>query len=149
MSRLSAGPPGPRQARRLGLLLVCPNISSKVEDRESRPVRQRGKIIRPIDTPRLTAASIGVSRKMGEVLNHAGADWEPRLLANLYAAAALAADDAHGDEHGLISSTTESTKPISRRFSTWPRRRLSQVTPNPITCTTAVAAARRPLPSAG
>jgi hypothetical protein len=38
---------------------------------------------------------------MGEVLNHAGAQWE--LLANLYAAAALAADDAHGEEHGLIS----------------------------------------------
>ena len=40
---------------------------------------------------------------MGDVLNHAGADWEPRLLANLYAGAALAADDAYGEEHGLIS----------------------------------------------
>jgi hypothetical protein len=36
-------------------------------------VRQRGKIVRPIDTPRLTAATVGVSRKMGEVLNQAGA----------------------------------------------------------------------------
>jgi hypothetical protein len=66
-------------------------------------VRQRGKIVRPIDTPRLTAATVGVSRKMGEVLNQAGAQWEPRLLANLYAAAALEADDAHGEEHDLIS----------------------------------------------
>ena len=66
-------------------------------------MRQRGKIVRPIDTPRLTAATVGVSRKMGEVLNQAGAQWEPRLLANLYAASALEADDAHGEEHDLIS----------------------------------------------
>lgn len=66
-------------------------------------MRQRGKIVRPIDLPRLSAATVGVSRKMGEVLNQAGAQWEPRLLANLYAAAALEADDAHGEEHGLIS----------------------------------------------
>jgi hypothetical protein len=66
-------------------------------------VRQRGKIVRPSDTSRLTAATVGVSRKMGEVLNRAGAQWEPRLLANLYAAAALEADDAHGEEHDLIS----------------------------------------------
>lgn len=66
-------------------------------------MRQRGKIVRPIDTPRLTAATVGVSRKMGEVLNQAGAQWEPRLLANLYASAALAADDAHGEEHEMIS----------------------------------------------
>ena len=66
-------------------------------------MRQRGKIVRPIDTPRLTAATVGVSRKMGEVLNQAGAQWEPRLLANLYASAALQADDAHGEEHDLIS----------------------------------------------
>ena len=66
-------------------------------------MRQRGKIVRPIDTPRLTAATVGVSRKMGEVLNHAGSHWEPRLLANLYAAAALEADDAHGEEHDLLS----------------------------------------------
>jgi hypothetical protein len=57
-------------------------------------VRQRGKIVRPIDTPRLAAATAGVSRKMGDVLNRAGAQWEPRLLANLYAASALEADDA-------------------------------------------------------
>jgi hypothetical protein len=66
-------------------------------------VRQRGKIVRPIDTPRLTAATVGISRKMAEVLNQAGAQWEPRLLANLYAASALGADDAHGEEHDLIS----------------------------------------------
>jgi len=66
-------------------------------------VRARGKVVRPIDTPRLTAASVGVSRKMGEVLNHAGAQWEPRLLANLYAAAAVEADDEHGRGHGLIT----------------------------------------------
>jgi hypothetical protein len=66
-------------------------------------VRQRGKIVRPIDTPRLTAATVGISRKMGDVLNRAGAQWEPRLLASLYAAAALEADDAHGEEHDLIS----------------------------------------------
>ena len=66
-------------------------------------MRQRGKIVRPIDTPRLTAATVGVSRKIGEVLNQAGAQWEPRLLANLYAASALEADDAHGEEHDLIS----------------------------------------------
>ena len=40
---------------------------------------------------------------MGDVLNRAGAQWEPRLLANLYAAAALRADDAHGEEHDLIT----------------------------------------------
>jgi hypothetical protein len=40
---------------------------------------------------------------MGDVLNHAEAQWEPRLLANLYAAAALHADDAHGAEHDLIT----------------------------------------------
>jgi hypothetical protein len=40
---------------------------------------------------------------MGDVLNHAGAQWEPRLLASLYAAAALAADDAHGEEHAGAS----------------------------------------------
>ena len=28
--------------------------------------------------------------------------WTPRLLANLYAASALEADDAHGEEHDLI-----------------------------------------------
>jgi hypothetical protein len=39
---------------------------------------------------------------MGQVLNHAGADWEPRPLASLYAAA-LEADDAHGAEHDLIT----------------------------------------------
>ena len=65
-------------------------------------MRQRGKIVRPIDTPRLTAATVGVSRKMGDVLNRAGAQWDPRLLANLYAAA-LEADDAYGEEHDLIS----------------------------------------------
>lgn len=67
------------------------------------PVRARPKIVRPIDTPRLTAASVGVARKMGEVLNNAGAQWEPRLLANLYAAAAVQADDAHGAEHELVT----------------------------------------------
>jgi hypothetical protein len=40
---------------------------------------------------------------MGDVLDQAGAQWEPRLLANLYAAAALEADDAHGEERDLIS----------------------------------------------
>jgi hypothetical protein len=40
---------------------------------------------------------------LGDVLNHAGAEWEPRLLANLYAAVALEADEAHGEEHDLIS----------------------------------------------
>jgi hypothetical protein len=40
---------------------------------------------------------------MGDVLNRAGAQWEPRLLASLYAAAALGADDAHGEEHDLIT----------------------------------------------
>ncbi len=40
---------------------------------------------------------------MGEVLNNAGAQWEPRLLANLYAAAAVEADDAHGAEHDLVT----------------------------------------------
>jgi hypothetical protein len=34
-----------------------------------------------VDTPRLTAAAVGVSRKMAEVLNQASAQWEPRLLA--------------------------------------------------------------------
>lgn len=66
-------------------------------------MRQRGKIVRPIDTPRLTAATVGVSRKMGEVLNSAGAQWEPRLLSNLYASAALEADDAHGEAYDLVS----------------------------------------------
>jgi hypothetical protein len=66
-------------------------------------VRQHDRIVRPIDTPRLTAATRGVSRRMGDVLNRAGAQWEPRLLANLYAAAALRADDAHGEEHDLIT----------------------------------------------
>jgi hypothetical protein len=66
-------------------------------------MRAHGKIVRPLDTPRLTAAATGVSRKMGDVLNQAGAQWEPRLLANLYAAAALEADDAHGTEHNLIT----------------------------------------------
>jgi hypothetical protein len=65
-------------------------------------VRQRGKIVRPLDTPRLTAATVGVSRTMGDVLNQAAAQWEPRLLANLYAGAALEADDAHAEEHDLI-----------------------------------------------
>jgi hypothetical protein len=74
-------------------------------------VRQRGKIVRPIDTPRLTAATVGVGRKMGDVLNHAGARWEPRLLANLYAAAALEADDVHGEEHHLISQHYGISKP--------------------------------------
>jgi hypothetical protein len=40
---------------------------------------------------------------MGDVLNRAGAQWEPRLLATIYAAAALEADDAHGTEHELIT----------------------------------------------
>jgi hypothetical protein len=66
-------------------------------------MQARDKIVRPVDTPRLTAATVGVSRKMGDVLNRAGAQWEPRLLANLYAAAALEADDAHGAEHDLIT----------------------------------------------
>lgn len=68
----------------------------------SRP-QTRQQINRPLATPRLTAATTGVSRKMGEVLNHAGADWEPRLLANLYAAAALQADDAHGTDRDLVT----------------------------------------------
>ena len=66
-------------------------------------MRDRAKIVRPIDTPRLQAATVGVSRKMGDVLNRASADWEPRLLASLYAAAALEADDGHGSEHDLIT----------------------------------------------
>ncbi len=67
-------------------------------------MRARPKIVRPIDTPRFTAASVGVARKMGDVLNHTGARWEPRLLANLYAAAAaVEADDAHGVEHDLVT----------------------------------------------
>lgn len=66
-------------------------------------MRAHGKIVRPIATPRLTAAALGVSRKMGDVLNRASAQWEPRLLASLYAAAALEADDAHGSEHDLIT----------------------------------------------
>ena len=68
-----------------------------------RPMRPRGTIVRPLDTPRLTAAASGVSRKMGGVLNRASAQWEPRLLAALYAAAALEADDAHGAKHHLIT----------------------------------------------
>jgi hypothetical protein len=67
------------------------------------PVREHDRIVRPIDTPRLTAATRGVSQRMGDVLNRAGAQWEPRLLANLYAAAALGAADAHGEEHDLIT----------------------------------------------
>lgn len=63
----------------------------------------RPTIVRPIDTPRLNAAGRGVSTKMGEVLNHANADWNPQLLAGLYAAAALEADDAHAAERGLIT----------------------------------------------
>jgi hypothetical protein len=66
-------------------------------------MRPRGTIVRPLDTPRLTAATTGVSRKMGDVLNRASAQWEPRLLAALYAAAALEADDAHGAMHDLIT----------------------------------------------
>ena len=66
-------------------------------------MRHHDRIVRPIDTPRLTAATRGVSQRMGDVLNRAGAQWEPRLLANLYAAAALHADDAHGEEHNLIT----------------------------------------------
>jgi hypothetical protein len=37
---------------------------------------------------------------MADVLNRSNAQWEPRLLADLYAAAALEADDARGIEHG-------------------------------------------------
>jgi hypothetical protein len=66
-------------------------------------VRARGKIVRPLATPRLSAATVGVSRQMGEILNRASAQWEPRLLAHLYASAALEADDAHGEEHELIT----------------------------------------------
>jgi hypothetical protein len=66
-------------------------------------VHQHDRIVRPLDTPCLTAAARGVSQKMGDVLNRAGAQWEPRLLANLYAAAALHADDAHGEEYNLIT----------------------------------------------
>ena len=40
---------------------------------------------------------------MAEVLNQASAQWEPRLLASIYAAAALEADDAHGREHHLVA----------------------------------------------
>ena len=40
---------------------------------------------------------------MAEVLNQAIAQWEPRLLANLYAASAIEADDAHGEEPDLVS----------------------------------------------
>ena len=61
------------------------------------------KIVRPVDTRRLTAAALGVSRRMADVLNRSSARWEPRLLASLYAAAALEADDAHGTEHQLIT----------------------------------------------
>jgi hypothetical protein len=66
-------------------------------------VRQRGKIVRPIDTPRLTAATVGGQPQDGQVLNQTGAQWGPRLLANLYPSAALEADDDHGEEHDLIS----------------------------------------------
>ena len=40
---------------------------------------------------------------MGDILNRASAQWEPRLLAPLYAAAALEAGDAHGAMHDLIT----------------------------------------------
>jgi hypothetical protein len=40
---------------------------------------------------------------MADVLNRASAQWEPRLLASIYAAAALEADDAHGREHHLVT----------------------------------------------
>ena len=40
---------------------------------------------------------------MGEVLNHASADWSPQLLAGLSAAAALEAGNAHAAERDLIT----------------------------------------------
>ena len=40
---------------------------------------------------------------MGEVLNHASAEWSPQLLAGLYAAAALEAGNAHAAERDLIT----------------------------------------------
>jgi hypothetical protein len=40
---------------------------------------------------------------MGEVLNHASADWSPQLLAGLYAAAALEAGNGHAAERDLIT----------------------------------------------
>jgi hypothetical protein len=61
------------------------------------------KIVRPLDTPRLMAAERGVSAAMGNVLNRVGETWNTRVLARLYASAALAADDRHGREHKLIT----------------------------------------------
>ena len=55
------------------------------------------KIVRPLDTPRLMAAERGVSASMGEVLNRATETWNTRILARLYASAALAADDQYGE----------------------------------------------------
>ena len=40
---------------------------------------------------------------MADVLNRASAQWGPRLLASIYAAAALEGDDAHGREHQLVT----------------------------------------------
>lgn len=74
-------------------------------------MREHDRIVRPVDTPRLAAAAVGVSRKMAEVLNQAAAQWEPRLLASLYAAAALEADDARGDEHELVTQHYDIRRP--------------------------------------
>jgi hypothetical protein len=62
-----------------------PGASSRQDRRSHRP------------PPRLTAATVGSAARWGDVLNQAGAQWELRLLANLYAAPALQADDAHGE----------------------------------------------------
>jgi hypothetical protein len=69
------------------------------------------KIVRPLDTPRLMAAERGVSAAMGNVLNRVGETWNTRVLARLYASAALAADDKHGREHNLITQHHGITEP--------------------------------------
>ena len=48
-------------------------------------MRARGKIVRPLDTPRMTAAKVSVNCRMADVLNQARAQWEPWLLASIYA----------------------------------------------------------------
>ena len=100
---------------------------------------------------RLTATAVGVSRTMGDVLNRARAQWEPRLLANLYAAAALRSDGAHGEEHDVITQHYGILKSDlwSSLTSLRPRSSGGMAAPERITATAPAASTRSPSAGSG
>lgn len=61
------------------------------------------RVDRETEAERIRAVSQGVEQQRARVIDQLGNQATPQMIARIYARAAVAADDTHGRQHGLIT----------------------------------------------